>query len=146
MILFTCIRWSPEAFSSRESSIKMQKASSLPDTMPDPCGSSRVPELASSLCIHSTCPSSPIQPNSQPFSLVSPGLLLPSQDLAGFTPSLCMFTTKFPVSGSLHWFTSPSLQIPQHHEIYHPHQHTLESESRQYISIMLGTRDLNLQT
>lgn len=36
-ISFTHIHWSPEAFSFRESSIKMQKSSSVPDRMPEPC-------------------------------------------------------------------------------------------------------------
>lgn len=98
-----------------------------------PAGSSQVPDLASSLWIHSTCQSSPIQPNPQPGFLASPGLLLPSQDMAGLS-SLRMFTAKSPVSCLLHWLTSLSLQTLQHHDIYHPHQPTLESQSGQYIS------------
>lgn len=52
----------------------------------------------------------------------------PSQELAGFAPSLCIFTTKSSISCSVHWLTYLSLQILQNHDIYCPHQDTFKSE------------------
>lgn len=144
-ILLTFIHQSPEVFSFRESSVKMQKSSSLPDRMSEPYWFGQVPDLASSHCIHGTCQGFPIQPHSQPSSLASPALLLPSQDLAGLAPSLCMFTTKSSVSCSLHWLISLSFQILLHHEIYHLHQDTSESEKETIYWYYTGTTDIILQ-
>lgn len=103
-----------------------------------PAGSGGVPDLASSRWIHGTCQSSPIQLHSQPSNLASPGLLLPSQDLAGPAPSLCKFTITPSISWFFHWLTSLSLQILQHHETHHPFQDTSENAREQYTDTTLG--------